>query len=178
MNEETDTPETLADIIAEMRRFAAFAADRSRITPAPSIAAEQECHAAKLTKYADRIEAAAKREQQDAMKTAFLTKCKVCEKVGPAAAPGNAAAQREALEWAAQFVELGVDDDLGADGQNLTTAAEMARAALAAPARNCDRFQTEEEAYAAFMGLFDHFKGERHYQYCRWLFAPAEGGAE
>ena len=95
--------------------------------------------------------------------------------------PGNAAALREALE--------GIEDDCRVldrkdmweeEGEcyydALRDIREKVSAALSAPARNCDRFQTEEEAYAAFMGLFDHFKGERHYQYCRWLFAPAEGG--
>lgn len=86
-------------------------------------------------------------------------------------APGNAAKMREALEWAAQFIELGVDDDLGADGQNLTTAAEMARDALSAPCRNCDRFATELDARLAWKREA-HCKGDYRY----WLFATAEGG--
>lgn len=90
-------------------------------------------------------------------------------------APGNAAALRKALNRVEHLANdlrniTERDTEVRADVNEIV---DVCRTALAAPARNCDRFQTEEEAYAAFMGLFDHFKGERHYQYCRWLFAPA-----
>ena len=118
----------------------------------------------RLRSYADRIEAAAK-HLRDATKMA-----------------GNTAAMREALEWAAQFVELGVDDDLGADGQNLTTAAEMARAALAAPPRNCDLLDANG-AWKGFLARGNNAEISASYQIganaaIRWLYAAAEGGAE
>ena len=182
MNEETKTPETLAAILAEMRDFADHRAadaggERPGIEP--------------LRSYADRIEAAAERERAEIRRDAEIEWTRIGydeRKAEEKRAPGNAAAMREALEWAAQFVELGVDDELGADGQNLTTAAEMARAALSAPARNCDRFQTAADAVAAFA---DHLRAWEnahgiHSEYpdhpvqvpagaFAWLFAPAEG---
>ena len=185
---ETNTPEPIAAILAEMRN-----------DNIPRIEDEAVIRCM-LHNLADRIEAAAEREREEA-KNYFAklhdgpsmictaTNCAVRNIGLSFAAPGNAAAMRDALEWAAQFVELGVDDELGADGQNLTTAAEMARAALSAPARNCDRFQTAEEAVAAFA---DHLRAWEnahgiHSEYpdhpvqvpagaFAWLFAPAEGG--
>lgn len=154
MNTEQQ-PENLAAIIAEMKRE----------NRPYGISIER------LHYYADRIEAAAKQEAIDA--ELKWTRIGYDErKAEEKRAHGNAAAMRAVLH--------DVDAYLGniIPTRRENELRKAARAALAAPARNCDRFQTEEEAYAAFMGLFDHFKGERHYQYCRWLFAPAEGGAE
>lgn len=92
--------------------------------------------AAWLRQWADGADASDHLDDNDARQLAEAVE-RVC-------APGNSAAMREALEWAAQFVELGVDDDLGADGQNLTTAAEMARDALAAPAFARRRWRAEK----------------------------------
>lgn len=81
-----DQPKTLSDICARIRTI-----DESMMRDLDFIAVFLE--------FLPRdIEAAAERERQDAMKTALLAKCKVCEKVGPASAPGNAAAMREALK--------------------------------------------------------------------------------
>ena len=121
MNEKTETHEPLAAILAEMR--------------ASSLST--------VRAWADRIEAAAKREYV------------------------------EAKDY---FAKLHDGPSMICTAKNCAVRnVGLSLAALSAPARNCDRFQTEDEAYAAFMGLFDHFKGERHYQYCKWLFAPAEG---
>ena len=49
------------------------------------------------------------------------------------------------------------------------------RAALTAPARNCDRFKTEGDAHIEYLRIFDH---PDPVNYAKWLFAPAEGGAE
>ena len=48
-------------------------------------------------------------------------------------------------------------------------------AALAAPARNCDRFKTEGDAHLEYLRIFDH---PDPVHYAKWLFATAEGGAE
>ena len=165
----SDTKETLVDVVADLRERAEI---HWRLKSMMWNASEIE---AELTEYADRIEAAAARERDEDRQLAAIAesdeafaRCARCDR--PERTPGNAAAMREALEWAAQFVELGVDDDLGADGQNLTTAAEMARAALSAPARNCDRFATELDARLAWKR---ETKCKGDYRY--WLFAPAEG---
>jgi hypothetical protein len=187
MNEETNTPEPLAAIIAEMR-----AAAKSTDLFDGEEVGEPLIRGTKVADYADRIEAAAEREYAEA-KDYFAelhdgpsmictaTNCAVRNIGLSFAAPGNAAAMREALEWAAQFVELGVDDDLGADGQNLTTAAEMARAALASPARNCDRYADATEMARAF--LKDPYSTlgrdslvEVSHRFAEWAFAPAQGG--
>ena len=173
MNEETKTPETLADIIAEMRRYGA--------------------NSPRVLALADRIEAAANLEYQEAKDyfaklhdgPSMICTAKNCavRNIGLSlaaaprkfdeAAPGNAAAMREALEWVAQFAELGVDDELGADGQNILTAAEMARAALAAPDRNCDR--TKDEAEELFKARFGRPWTQTEDELAAFLFAPAEG---
>lgn len=126
--------------------------------------------AAWLRQWADGADASDHLDDNDARQLAEAVE-RVC-------APGNAAAQREALEWAAQFVELGVDDDLGADGQNLTTAAEMARAALAAPARNCDRFEDGPDALDAYRSTLRDGEEVRVPWLLDWLFEPAKGGAK
>jgi hypothetical protein len=52
------------------------------------------------------------------------------------------------------------------------------RAALAAPARNCDRFATEDEAREAYWAYRDplEFNDKPFVAITEWLFAPAEGG--
>ena len=124
-----------------------------------------------FTKLLDRIEAAAKREQQDAMKTAFLTKCKVCEKVGPAA-PGNAAAMREALIKAKLYFDhRGEGTNLDDAGMAIDAITSI-DAALAAPARNCDR--PKDRAEDAFMAKFGRPWTTAEDELATWLFAPAE----
>ena len=93
--------------------------------------------------------------------------------------PGNAAAMRKALEQSQQLLE-----DIGC-GDAVFAQIAVNAAALAAPARNCDRFQSAAEAYAT-LGLECcdnlHFDCRRQYSCANcialWLFAPAEGGAE
>jgi hypothetical protein len=128
-------PESLSDIVRELREDAQHV--------------EAEIHdddfwsndeaAGIYRDLADRIEAAAAREKQDAMKTAFLTKCQVCEKVGPSA-PGNAAAMRAALNSIADIAK----DAFGgperereaSQGRALSLIIDAARAALAVAAWN------------------------------------------
>ena len=160
----SDKPESLAAVLAEMRDFA------KPLRVGGDLCSNVALPAA-IGIWADRIEAAAERERNahtnDIHDALYMA----------TGIPGNAAAMREALEWVAQFLELGVDDDRGADGQNLTTAAEMARDAIASPARNCDRFATAEDARREFEKA--HSREIVHNLYTAafdWLFATAEGG--
>lgn len=196
-----DTPETFAVILAEMRDLA-----ENRDWHNHTRQSNREC----ISNLADCIEAAAERERAGTIYAGrngemTLDECIVrCDnnsgdntrgrdvaQIGGwlrelrerRNAPGNAAALRAALEWVADFSSDDyVDDEYSIDGQNLQKAAERARAALSAPARNCDRFATAKDALDAFirekeiksadvdnMNLRDFFD---------WLFAEAEGGAE
>jgi hypothetical protein len=154
-------PETLSAILADFRKFALRAAEEDKMISPESVLL-----------LADKAEAAAERERQDAMKTALLTKCKVCEKVGPASATGNAAAMREALTKARLYFDhRGEGTNLDDAGMAIDAITSI-DAALAAPARNCDRFATAEEAYAAWQ------KHKSLTAICDWLFAPAKGDAK
>ena len=59
----------------------------------------------------------------------------------------------------------------------LCKAIHEARAALAAPARNCDRYSTADAARAAWIGLNIGVL-KRYTDFEEWLFANAEGGAK
>jgi len=186
--------ETVNAVLAEMRRFSAFAAARSRMTPAPALAAEQDGHAAKLAEYADRIEAAAERERVKARHDAEIEWTRIgYDERKAEERPGNAAAMREALDKAecvllvaARFATDDAFDDADAR-ENLRDvdwdgALAEIRAALAAPARNCDRFQTADEARDAVKAAFANtmLLDDRQLRaVCDWLFDPAqEGGAK
>ena len=80
-------------------------------------------------------------------------------------APGNAAAMREALTRCATLAEY-CAQDIRAE------VSQVARAALSAPARNCDRFATREAAFEAWL------ETSQSLRFTVWLFAPAEGGKE
>jgi len=185
----SDTPETIDAIICEMRHVA----DNFRQDGWESIGEE-------LDAFADRIEAAYKREHADwhaetnaakearnriacKMRYEFSAKCRACK-----SAPGSAAAMREALRqislalWSE--IDPGCNDDCCAPKREL---ARIADAALAAPARNCDRPEcaTAEGAIAALRANpcadHDYCKEQLDCAECatRWLLAPAEGkGAE
>ena len=97
---------------------------------------------------------------------------------------GDCAKLREALEY--MFILI--------DGRHLVleckTTEEIsgvqgklaeARAALAAPPRNCDRFATADEAFHAWNNTADTPSGGAYVGLIDWLFAPAtekEGGVE
>ena len=154
----SDKPETLADILAEMRREERpYGISNDR-----------------LRSYADRIERAAERERNahtnDIHDALYMA----------TGIPGNAAAMREALtallRWVDDHCLIGAfdegssKDEIRREWNALATAQESARAALAAPARNVDRFATAEEAYAAWQ------KHNSLTAICDWLFAPAQKG--
>lgn len=83
---------------------------------------------------------------------------------------GNSAAMRAALEKAhnnikkaREFIAWQTRED-----ELLMEAQQEIKTALAAPARNCDRFATAEEAYSAWMPSVELDA------ICDWLFAPAK----
>ena len=87
---------------------------------------------------------------------------------------GNAAAMREALRDSSALLAV-VHGDEYAD--EITRQLDANTAALAAPARNCDRFATADEARRAFESAHSHGIVRNLYTAAfDWLFAPAEGG--
>lgn len=168
MNTEQDQPETLAAILLEMRK-----AGRS----------DEHADGPLIEDYADRIEAAAARERE-----AYCDLCKEKDatidrllverdKAIEEYAPGNAAAMRDALErivnLAPEYPAHGVDWNALAAEAFLT-----ASSALSAPARNCDRFTTEDEAREAYWAYLEplEFNDKPFVAITEWLFATAEGG--
>lgn len=165
IEEFTDHEESIADIAAVLRRYV-------------------------LPSLADRLEAAWKRERES-----LLTK--QGENVNSGSAVymgenngGNAAAMREALVNCAKMGEQ-IDYQLGSSdetvyafrherclGHNIS---ECARAAISAPPRNCDIYQTNEDAWRSYQ--LSHAKNADAYveatvpDFIDWLFAPAEKGA-
>lgn len=78
----------------------------------------------------------------------------------------NAAAMREALK---EIISATYDIDRGCpDYRNI------ARAALAAPPRNCDRFATANDAVEGYIAAHPHDDEPDASTYGSWLFAPAQ----
>lgn len=149
--------------------------------------------------WADRIEAAAEREYEEAKAyfeklhdgPSMICTAKNCamRNVGLAianAAPGNAAAMRAALVECAKRIGMHVVNfktgvvppDAEAEAEKDENAHSRAFAALAAPARNCDRFATALEAANAWQA-YSVVHRDRDYSLMaafNWLFATAEGG--
>ena len=99
----------------------------------------------------------------------------------PYSAPGNAAAMRAALE--------GIEDDCRVldrkdmweeEGEcyydALRDIREKVSAALATPARNCDRFEDGPDALDAYRGTLCDGEEVRVPWLLDWLFEPAKGG--
>ena len=157
--------ETIADIVAAMRNEG-HAGDESCL----------ECVGAKLLSFADRIEAAAKREREAGAEAA-----QVCGEIGEmigreatreeSSQVGNAAKMRDALvkakkaichhakyvcqilSWENSDIQYNCGDILCAH-RDLCEAKTAINAALSAPPRNCDIGTAEEQA-------------ERHKRWCR-----------
>lgn len=185
--------ETLADIVADMRDRAVVA-DRHGETETSN-----ESVAALLRDIANRIEAAGRERNRqyepkcdwsikdalalantlanhglrdgnaDAASSCIYSLCRILS------APGNAAAMRVALVRCATLGEY-CFQDIHAE------VAKVARAALAAPARNCDRFCNTAQALGAYRDgppIGEEWGGGDWMQLLDWLFAPAkEGGAQ
>ena len=156
--------ETIKDILRDMRDFAEhrdFDSDGNMSTTA-------------LRVFADRTEAAWQQDRSDAMKTAMMCKCEVCHSV-----QGSAAEMREALEHIEKLTrEFNVGNYSRPDYTQWVI--DSVRFALAAPARNCDRFTNSHDAIEAFENEIDYLKegGADYGDLAAWLFSRAEGGAE
>ena len=145
--------ETIADIVREMRNSPFSWSIPSEI---PGVE-KCNCEAEKL---ADRIEAAAKREMDAIIYSFDPTKADRSRAPDPCAyaleameppcvaTPGNADALREALSDAcyAMFNFLKAQNG---GYEEMANALDKAKAALAAPPRNCDVYRTVEEAFSA-----------------------------
>ena len=143
----------------------------------------------------DRLEEAHKREVADSVRrgshAATKAICDMLQRIGPlydAESVGNAAKMREAL--GKLRAELWNNTVIA--GKKKFTLYEIADAALAAPARNCDLYATAEEALKAQQAAFEesNFENGECKLGCpgcddfptkcevRWLFAPADQGAQ
>ena len=174
MNKTHETPEPLAAIIAEMR---------GNEFDDPHLDADGIIGARRLARdWADRIEAAAKRERAitDVM---LAVKDKPLPHPDPEHAPplypAPAAAIREAL--------MKIRDKCVIYNNDLAEEIDaLCGNALAAPARNCDLYPNWETALPAWAmetgeevdsktGFRDNAQLKR---FLDWIYAPAEGGAE
>ena len=151
---------------------------------------------ADIRKEADRIEAAWKRERDLIDKRIIVEKSKAagegfadCESQKPV---GNAAAMREALSdmcYAAMDVFRYFRGTSGKMLEELGKAFDKGKAALAAPPRNCDRFDEMRiiDEFQKQMGdkqsktadEQDAYMRDNWFLFYKWLFATAdEGGAQ
>ena len=196
-----DTPETLADALAAARAMLDDDSWIDEVTALdedgePDDFAQRVVRVNDVRDALDRIEAAAKREEielrEDEAKMLLreyaaapdesLTPCALelkRELLRLAPAPGNAAAQRESLVNIDEETNVIDRSDLWEEREELLDDAlydirMKARAALAAPARNCDRFADCNSAWKAYNAIANR---ERLPGFDFWLFAP-EGGAE
>ena len=146
---------------------------------------------AKMTYYADRIEAAEKRERAAGAEAA-----QICGDIGEMVGRelsknqsvtncnrlGNAARMREALSNACYAMFNFLKTKYGGF-EEMAKALDKAKSALAEPPRNCDRFETAEDAYNAcpqFCDIDVKTMTERELEIIEatikcldWLFAPA-----
>jgi hypothetical protein len=149
--------ETIDGILREMRK------DMPRVIDAIVI----------LRNYADRIEAAHKREQEDAIAATVVAAAKSASEVYEphiqSEPVGNAAKMREALE---KVVEIAKREwNAFRETSAMYEMHEICTAALSAPPRNCDRFFNANDALEAFKKE----KGETIIEFIRWIFAEAKG---
>ena len=171
----SERPETIADIIAEMRKYATDYYGRTienggeKGNPGMFY-----CDMAQFAKVnADRLDAAYKRERGDCAKlreaASYLTSIFSCD---------------------IQFLERHAKElrDTGAYGggiiEHILHSITLARAALAAPPRNCDRFDSSTQARAEWyktevLPRVEGVVSGVEPPFVDWLFAPAtekEGG--
>lgn len=209
----SDTPETLSAILAEFRAFALRAADEDKtISPesvlllADKVEAAEERERRKYERlhecfWSDGAIQNIVRQLLDERNDLRNQNPKASEVAAHFAqlltkattpAPGNAAALREALEYIAWKSRNAINSKTtGAERANVLAAYLMdfrdtARAALAAPARNCDVGTAEEqkERFKAFCEERDCYKcpfygnSDCPLEWAQMPFATAEGGAE
>lgn len=189
--------ETIPDIIAEKRRRAEKierdCAEKMKRGEMISDRYAREL-VADIRREADRLEAAHKRDSEDAERrgnhAAMKAICETIEKVGPlydAEFVGDAAKLREAAKTAQIFIRsCGVESVSPLPGCGLSASDVISEidAALAAPQRNCDRFKDALDAWDAYDAWVDSYRSQgktEPFNEFGWLFAPAteqEGGAK
>ncbi len=131
--------ETIADIVAEMRKVKGFP-----VPYAPS--GHNGVWATDLIDFADRIEAAWRHEKAEAEADALAVGGIVGATAEKSSVGGNAAAMREALKgldeemtFCERNVELGIGFALEGLREHCRIVRQILNAALSAPARNCDK---------------------------------------
>ena len=92
--------------------------------------------------------------------------------------PGNAAAMREALNQLREWALLDINENaIRSDEPNYKKLVdgiiEITNAALAAPARNCDRYGDEDDAFSAWHDALNDGDVVSVRNAFRWLFAKA-----
>ena len=130
----------------------------------------------------DRLEAAHKREIDEAEARGLEAGGLVeASRHKPA---GNVAALREALKLCVEQTCKRCRDDVAMHGNhapclNGCETMNRAKAALAAPARNCDRFVSAEQAWDAYDEWVESYRSKgktEPFNEFGWLFAPAQEG--
>ena len=154
MSEENgcEVMETIDEIVREMRTL-------GRLDEKSTDKIPRSLQALGLRTYADRIEAAAKRERES-----------TCEK---SSAVGNAAAMREALSDSCYAMFNFLKTQNGGYVE-MANALDKAKAALAKPPRNCDSCNTVDDAVsrAIHLGVVDCGFGAR--EMAEFLLAEAK----
>ena len=172
--------ETIADIVAEKRRRAdEIERDVSAKMKSGEMVSDQYAREVieNLRREADRIEAAHKREVQDALDTGgYVEACRARKK-----SVGNAAKLREVVELCDKIIH---DGTIVCNCDIVDEARIKIKEVLSAPPRNCDVYPSVAEARNAFIcEQCEHPCGDctvcdDDYALCRpcgikWLFAPA-----
>ena len=158
----TDRQETIADIIAEMKREAA------QIFSALPIAVLQL--ATRLE--AACLEAAWKRERELTKPAENVNSCAASDTAG------NCAKLRVALETLRELLGDLLRLEEAEYHNDFLNFCDIIDAAISAPPRNCDLYDSYGDAIRAFE---DDENAENYEEMAEWLFAPAtetEGGAK
>jgi phosphoenolpyruvate carboxylase len=131
---------------------------------------------------ADRIEAAHKREQEDAIAATVVAAAESASEVYEphiqSEPVGNAAKMREALELMNDLYDKeAICTSYANTPEEMEQIDELYRktkAALSAPVRNCDLYATEDDAWDAFSSKRQGADSSTE-EYEKWLFAEAKG---
>ena len=174
--------ETVADIVAEFREMVHQSVDGIIAVKADVIA--------------DRIEAAWKREKETwetlhevAVQMLGQTRAEADRRVEEVVKPGNAAAMREALKSIYDYAVAALDKMMTDGVQKWLI--HKTKAAISAPPRNCDRFNSLYDAVVAWgredqgwndwpdddsedeNDLINILTGDQEHELIDWLFAPS-----
>ena len=156
--------ETIEDIVREMRSL-------GRLDERSTDKIPRSLQALGLRTYADRIDAAWKRERERGAEAA-----QICGEIGEAigrGSSGNAAKMREALSDACYAMHNFLKTQYGGY-EEMAKALDKAKAALSAPPRNCDIYDAE----SCRMAYHLHGDGLMTMQaFADWLFDTVEEGA-